>query len=112
MWLVEGLRREGGEKQVYWQPGAGKLETTVEYTTRTRSGGKHDSEVETYFEIAELRELLAAVIETAEVRLGLIVDDFVGADISALGESLSTDFAMIWTLSSMPSFMSLQFPLV
>jgi hypothetical protein len=84
----------------------------VEYTTRKFSGEKHDSEVEAYFEIAELRELLAAVIETAEVGLGLIVDDFVGAYISALGESLPTDFAMIWTFSSMPSFVCLQFPLV
>lgn len=60
------------------------------------------------FEIAELRKLLAAVIETTEVRLGLIVDDLVGADVPALRESLPTDLAMVWTFSSVPSFVRLQ----
>jgi hypothetical protein len=64
--------------------------------------------VETYFEIAELRELLAAIIETAEVGLRLIVNDLVGADLPALRESLPTDFTMVWAFSGVPSFVCLK----
>jgi hypothetical protein len=82
----------------------------VEYTTRKFSGeNRHDSGVEAYLEIAKLRELLAAVIETTEVGLGLIMDDLVGAYIPTLGESLPADFAMIWSFSSMASFVCLEF---
>ena len=65
--------------------------------------------METYFEITELRELLAAIIETTEIGLRLIVDDLVGADVPALRESLPTDFTMVWAFSSVPSFMCLKF---
>jgi hypothetical protein len=53
--------------------------------------------------------LLAAVIETTQVGLGLIVDDLVGADIPSLGESLAADFAMVWTFPGMPPFVCLEF---
>jgi len=53
--------------------------------------------------------LLAAVIETTEVRLGLIVDDLVGANVPTLRESLPADLAMVWTFSSVPSFVRLEF---
>ena len=68
--------------------------------------------VEAYFEVAELRELLAAVIETTEIGLRLIVDDLMGADVSSLGEFLPTDFALVWTLSSVPPFVRLSSSLV
>lgn len=62
-----------------------------------------------YFEITKLRELLAAVIETTQVGLGLIVDNLVSADIPSLGESLAADFALVWTFPGMPPFVCLEF---
>lgn len=80
----------------------------VEYTASNFRGKiEHDSRMEAYLKIAELCELLAAVIEPAEVGLGLIVDDLVGANVPSLGESLPADFALVWTFSSVSSFMGL-----
>ena len=79
----------------------------VEYTQATLQWKRHDSRGKAYFEIAELRELFATVIETTEVGLGLIMDDLVRADIPSLGESLSADFAVVWALSSVSSFVCL-----
>jgi hypothetical protein len=64
--------------------------------------------METYFEVAELRKLFAAVIESTQVRLGLIVDDLVGANVAALGESLPADFTLVWAFSGVPSFVRFQ----
>jgi hypothetical protein len=64
--------------------------------------------LEAYFEVAELCELLAALIETTKVGPRLIVDDLMGADIPALSESLPTDFALVWAFSGMPSFVRLK----
>jgi hypothetical protein len=64
--------------------------------------------METYFEVAELRKLFAAVIESTQVRLGLIVDDLVGANVAALGESLPADFTLVWAFSGVPSFVRLE----
>jgi hypothetical protein len=61
----------------------------------------------TNLEIAELGELFAALIETAEVGLGLIVDDLVGTYVSTLGKSLAADFTSVWAFSGVPSFVSL-----
>lgn len=81
----------------------------VEYAASNFQGKiEYDSRMEAYFEIAELRELLAAVIEPAEIGLGLIVDNLVGADVPPLGESLPTNFALVWTFSSVSSLMCLE----
>ena len=60
-----------------------------------------------YLEIAQLGKLLATVVEPAQVRLGLVVDDLVGAHVTALSEPFPTDFAMIWTLPGVAAFVSL-----
>jgi hypothetical protein len=107
---VEGLTRESEKSKYIDTQGLKEVETLVEYTTGNFQGKiEHDSGVEAYFEIAELCELLAAVIEPAEVGLGLIMDDLVSADVPTLGESLPTDFALVWTFSSVSSFMCLEF---
>lgn len=62
----------------------------------------------TYLEIAELGELLAAVIKATEVGLGLIVHDFVRSDVAALGKSLSADFALVWSFTGVSTFMGLE----
>lgn len=53
--------------------------------------------------------MLAAVVESTEIGLGLIMDDLVGAHVAALGESFATDFAVVWTFSGMPSLVCLEF---
>ena len=65
--------------------------------------------METYFEITELREFFAAIIETTEIGLRFIVNDLVGVDIPALRESLSTNVTCVWAFSSVPSFVRLKF---
>ena len=80
------------------------------YTWSNPTRFSRDSIVETYFEIAELRELPAAVIEATEVRFRiLIMNDFVGADVATLGEFLPTGIALVWAFSSVPSFVRLKF---
>jgi hypothetical protein len=66
------------------------------------------SKSRTYLKVPKLGEWLAAVIESADVWLGLIVDDLMGADIAPLSEFLSTDVARKWSLTSMASLVSLQ----
>jgi hypothetical protein len=61
----------------------------------------------TYLEVSELSELFAAVVESAEIWFGCIVNDLVGANVAALCESLSTDFARVWSFTCMASFMGL-----
>jgi hypothetical protein len=61
----------------------------------------------TNLEIAELGELFAAFIETAQVGLGLIVYDLVGTYVTTLGKSLPADFTSVWAFSGVPSFVSL-----
>lgn len=59
-------------------------------------------------EIPELGELLAAVVESTEVRLGLIVYDLVGSYVAALREAFSADFALVWSFTSVSSLVSLE----
>jgi hypothetical protein len=66
-------------------------------------------QAEAYFEVAALLELPAAVIETTEVRFGLIVDDLMGAKIPVLGESLPTDITSVRAFSCVPLFVLLKF---
>jgi hypothetical protein len=63
--------------------------------------------MEAYFEVAELCELLATVVETAKVGFGLIVDNLVGTHVTTLGESLAADLAEIWAFSCVPSLVCL-----
>lgn len=65
------------------------------------------SENITNLEISKLCKLLAAVIEFANERPCGVVDDFVGAHVTALGESLSTYFAWIGSFTGMASFVGL-----
>lgn len=57
-------------------------------------------------------ELLATLVEAAKIRLGLLVDDLVSTNISALGESLPTDIAVVWSLAGVASLMGLYLKLV
>jgi hypothetical protein len=104
------MRREGEKSKYIDNQGLKGLKHWWRTPQETFQGRRqrHDSRVEAYFEISELRELLATVIKTTEVGLGLIVDDLVGADVPALSESLPADFAMVWTFSSVSSFMCLE----
>ena len=61
----------------------------------------------TNLKVSELSELFAAVIESAEIRLGLVVDDLVGTNVAALSESLATDFAWVWSFTCMAAFVCL-----
>lgn len=54
-----------------------------------------------------MRELLATLVKTAEIRLCLLMNDLVGADISTLGESLPADFTMVWPFARVATFMGL-----
>jgi hypothetical protein len=58
-------------------------------------------------QVSKLSELLAAVIKSASKWLYLLVDNFVCPHISTLREGLATDVALVWTLSSVTSLMSL-----
>lgn len=51
--------------------------------------GRHDS-IETYLEIAAMREVYAAVVKTTEERLRFNMNDYVGLGAAVLGESLPT----------------------
>jgi hypothetical protein len=65
------------------------------------------TDLRTYLKIAELGELFAAIVETAQVWLRLIVHDLVSTNISTLSEPFSTDLALVWAFSSVSSFVSL-----
>ena len=65
-----------------------------------------------YFEIAELGELLAAVVETTQIWLCLIVNDLVGADVAALCELFAALVTLVWTFACVSSFVCLVFLLV
>lgn len=62
---------------------------TVSAMDRPRAGTGTAS----YFQIAELGKLLPAVVQEASEGLGLLVGDFVGADIAPLSEFLLADIA-------------------
>ena len=66
------------------------------------------SKTRTYLKVPKLGKWRAAVIESADIWLGLIVDDLMGADVAPLSEFLSTDVARKWSLTSMASLMGLQ----
>jgi hypothetical protein len=74
---------------------------------RTLKLERLDQRLETNLEISELSKLLAAMIETAKIWLSLLVDDTVGTDVSALSESLSTDLAVVRSLTSVAPLMGL-----
>jgi hypothetical protein len=74
---------------------------------RTLKLERLDQRLETNLEIPELSKLLAAMIETAKIWLSLLVDDTVGADVSALSESLSTDLAVVRSLTRVAPLMGL-----
>lgn len=61
----------------------------------------------TYLEIAQLSELLPAVVESASEGFDLLVYNLVGADIASLRKSLSTDVATVGSLSGVTSLMCL-----
>jgi hypothetical protein len=61
----------------------------------------------TNLEVSELREELAAVVESAGVGFGLIVDGLVDADIAALCEFLAADIACMWLFTSMAPLVGL-----
>lgn len=60
-----------------------------------------------YLEVTKLREHLTTLLQLALVWLELGVDDFVGADVTALGEGLTTDFAGVWTLAGVAALVGL-----
>jgi hypothetical protein len=58
-------------------------------------------------EVSELRELLATLIEAAEIWLGLLMNDLVSTNVPTLGESFAANFALVWTFACMASLMGL-----
>jgi hypothetical protein len=83
----------------------GQVETLVVLATLESPAEKMGDG--TYFEIAELSELLAAVVKSAKVGLGLIMHNLVGSYVATLCESLSADLALVWPFPGMPSLVSL-----
>ena len=59
-----------------------------------------------------MSELLATLVKAAEVRLSLLVNNLVSTNVSALGESLPADLAVVWSLACMASLMGLYLKLV
>ena len=53
-------------------------------------------------------KLLVAAVELAGERLGGCMHDLVSSDIAVLCERLAADVAVIWSLSSVSSFVSLE----
>lgn len=58
-------------------------------------------------EVAELRELLVAGLETAAEGFGAFVHDFVGADVPALGESFAAVLAVVGFFAGVAAFVGL-----
>ena len=54
-----------------------------------------------------MSELLAAIVESARERFNLLVNNLMCPDVATLSKSLATDVAVVWSLSSMSSFMCL-----
>ena len=54
-----------------------------------------------------MSELLAAIVESARKRFNLLVNNLMRPDVATLSKSLATDVAVVWSLSSMSSFMCL-----
>ena len=61
----------------------------------------------TDLEIAQLGELLAAVVKFACEGLDLLMNNLMGSDVPPLGESLATDLAIIRPFASVSPFMCL-----
>jgi hypothetical protein len=61
----------------------------------------------TYLEIAELGELLAAVVKAADERLGGRVHNHVGAHVAALGKALAAQGALVRTLAGVATLVGL-----
>lgn len=82
------------------------IETLVDIATiKIETPGRERQR--TNLEIAELGKLLATVIESAEIRLGLIVNDLVGPYVSALSKTFPADLALVRSFSSVSSLVSL-----
>ena len=60
-----------------------------------------------YLEVAQLGELLAAVVELAGEGLDLLMDNLVRSHVASLRESLATDLTVEGSLASMSSLMCL-----
>jgi hypothetical protein len=63
--------------------------------------------IESYLQVSELGELLSAIVKAAEVRFGMIVDDFVSPYVSTLGEAFAALLALIGSFASVSSFVGL-----
>ena len=61
----------------------------------------------TDLEISELCELLAALIKSTQVRLGLLMNNPVGTNIAALSKPFTTDLTVVWPLARMAALMCL-----
>lgn len=62
---------------------------------------------DTHFQIAQLCELLPALVESASEGFDLLMDNLMCPHITALGESFSTDVAIVWAFTGVPSLMGL-----
>lgn len=60
-----------------------------------------------YLEVAELSELLPALVQSASEGLDLLVDDLVRSNIAALSEGLAANVAVVWSFSGVSPFVSL-----
>lgn len=85
----------------------GQVETVVLATLQWFAREKMRNGESAYLEVAELRKLLATVVESAEVRLGLFVHDLMSSYVATLSKEFSADFTPIWPLPSVSSLVSL-----
>jgi hypothetical protein len=74
---------------------------------RVMLAGLWEESVNAHLQVSQLGEELPAVVELASVWLGLEMDQSVGSHVSPLGEVLSTDVAVVWTLTGMAALVRL-----
>lgn len=58
-------------------------------------------------QVSELGELLATTLQLAGERLDVLMDDLVRANVAALSEGLAADVAVVWSLASVATLVSL-----
>lgn len=59
-------------------------------------------------QVSELSELLATTLQLTGEGLDMLMDDLVRANVAALSEGLAADVAVVWSLASVTTLVSLQ----
>lgn len=61
----------------------------------------------THLQVSELSELLATTLQLTGEGLDMLMDDLVRANVAALSEGLAADVAVVWSLASVTTLVSL-----